>query len=142
MIWVSIYNIAHVVVHCNPWYLQNTIAIITSKSGAHVQRKLSQLSPTIHEEKWILSLANFLLKHCQSSSYKFGIVCFDNDNACNNNYFSRQNMMLHKVSAMKWFHSPCHKDLWLFPSLFWFTRRKINIFDCSLQQKFSHKWHL
>jgi hypothetical protein len=33
---------------------------------------------------------------------------------------SRQSTILHKVSAMRWFHSPCHRDLQLSLSSFWF----------------------
>jgi hypothetical protein len=28
-------------------------------------------------------------------------------------------MILHKMNARRWFHSPCHRDLWFSPSLFW-----------------------
>jgi len=50
--------------------------------------------------------------------YRFGVMCFDDDSACSNNCRPKQGMILHIVSTRKWFHSPCHRDLSLSPSLF------------------------
>jgi hypothetical protein len=47
--------------------------------------------------------------HCQSDSYKFGVVCFDDDNTCNDNCRSKQGTILHIMSIRRWFHSPSHK---------------------------------
>jgi hypothetical protein len=48
------------------------------------------------------------------------VTCFDNNNACSDNCYSRQGRILHKANVRRWFHSPCHRDLRLSPSLFWF----------------------
>jgi hypothetical protein len=50
--------------------------------------------------------------HCRSNLYRF--------NACNDIYHSIQGMILHKVNTKRWFHSRCHRDLWMFPFSFWF----------------------
>jgi hypothetical protein len=38
-------------------------------------------------------------------------MCFDN-NTCNNNCCSKQNMILHIMNTRRWFHSLCCRDLW------------------------------
>jgi hypothetical protein len=58
--------------------------------------------------------------HYWSNLYRFGVACFDDNNTCNNNYCLRQSRILHRTNTKKWFHSPCHKDLWLSPFSFWF----------------------
>jgi hypothetical protein len=70
-----------------------------------------------HHQRQFLNLD----EHCHywSDSYRFGATCFNNDNACNDNCRS-QGMILHRSSTRRWFHSPCHRDLWLSPSSFWF----------------------
>jgi hypothetical protein len=70
-----------------------------------------------HHYRQFLNLSE--LCHCWSNLNKFDVVCFNDNNACNNSCRSRQGTILHRASAMKWFHSPCHRDLQLFPSSFW-----------------------
>jgi hypothetical protein len=48
------------------------------------------------------------------------LMCFDDDSTCSNSYGSKQGAILHRTSARRWFHSPCHKDLRFSSSLFWF----------------------
>jgi hypothetical protein len=38
--------------HCSPWYLQNIVATIMLKNGAHVQREVSHLFP-YHTWRWM-----------------------------------------------------------------------------------------
>jgi hypothetical protein len=58
--------------------------------------------------------------HYWSNSSRLGVTCFDDDNTCNDSCHSRQSIILHKTNTRRWFHSPCHRDLHLFPSSFWF----------------------
>jgi len=112
--------------HCNPWYVSkyhHTYPIREWNSCTN--RGLSAFSPPhmkmsgyCHHQKWFSNLGGHF--HYQSNSYKFGVVCFDNNNACSDNCRSRQGIILHRASSRRWFHSPCHRDLRLFPSLFWF----------------------
>jgi hypothetical protein len=39
--------------------------------------------------------------HCQSNFYRFVAVCFEDNNACNDDYHSRQNINLHIICGHK-----------------------------------------
>jgi hypothetical protein len=96
---------------------QDTIAAITLENGVHVKREVSHLF-THHTQRQVdychhqKQFSN-LSKHChyRFDSSKFGVTCFNDDNACNGNYCSSQNTILHKANARRWFHSPCHRNL-------------------------------
>jgi hypothetical protein len=85
--------------YLKPWHiahdmLWNIVAAIVLKSGAHVQREVSHLFPAIHGDEWILSSLKMIFEfwemcHCQSNSYRFGVACFDDDNACSNSCCSK-----------------------------------------------------
>jgi hypothetical protein len=113
----------HIAAHNTLW---NTIATIALENGTHIQKEVSRLF-SYHTWKWVdiiitrngfQTLVNIIIVNF--ISYKFGVICFDDDNACNNNYHSKLCTILHRAITNKWFHSPCHKDLWLSPSSFWF----------------------
>jgi hypothetical protein len=106
--------------------IQHTIVTITSESGAHVHIGVSHLFP-YHTWKWmdsVIAKDDFLnfgeCCHCWSNSYKFGVMCVDNDNACNHIFCSKQNTILYRTTVRSWFHSPCYRNLQLFSSSFWF----------------------
>jgi hypothetical protein len=104
---------------------QGTIVIIALGSEPHIEKGFSpfplphtKMNEYCHHQ----SLFSYLggCYHYWSDSYRFGVACFNDDSACNDNCHSRQGIILHRLNVKRWFHSPCHKDLWLFPSSFWF----------------------
>ncbi len=112
--------------HCNPWYaLRYYYNYHIRKWSSHTKRGFlafplphMKMNGYCHHQKQFSYPCRCF--HCQFNSYRFGATCFDNDNACNDSCRSKQGPILHKTSARKWFHSPCRKDLQLFPSSFWF----------------------
>ncbi len=105
----------------------------------HTRRRVDIIiTSTTHEDEWILSSPPPHTKtsgyyhhqkqfsnpdehcHCQSDSYKFGAAYFNNNSACNDSCHPRQDTILHRANAKRWFHSPCHRNLRLSPSSFWF----------------------
>jgi hypothetical protein len=119
--------------HYNPWYtLKYHCNYRIEKWSSHTKKGFSPFpSPHMktsgyhHHQRQLLNPS----KHChwQSNSYRFSTMDFNNDNICNDDGRSRQGTILHKASAKKWLHSPCHRDLQLSPSLFWF----LYIFLCT-----------
>jgi hypothetical protein len=113
-------------VHYNRWYASKYHCNYRiRKWNSHTKKGFSPFPPPYtnmngycHHHKWFLNLGKCY--HYRSNSYKLGTTYFDNDNTCNNRYRSKQGIILHKVKAKKWFHSPCHNDLRLSPSSFWF----------------------
>jgi hypothetical protein len=78
------------------------LLLISCRSVEFIYRKrLPTFAPTILGNKWILLSPKTIFEldkcfHYRSNSYRFGITCFDDNSACNNNYCSRQGMILHK----------------------------------------------
>jgi hypothetical protein len=105
--------------------LRSTIVTIALGSELHIERGFSPF-PLPHtktnEYYHHQSLFSYLCGCYQYwfDSFRFGVACFNDDNACNDNCHSRQDTILHRTNVKRWFHSPCHRDLWLFPSSFWF----------------------
>ncbi len=113
-------------VHYNPWYISRYHCNYHIEEwNSHTKRGFSPFSlPHIktngycHHYRWFSNLGKCC--HYRYDLYKFGATCFDDDNTCSNNCRSRQYTILHKINVRKWFHSPCHRDLQLFPSSFLF----------------------
>jgi hypothetical protein len=89
------------------------------------KKRFPTFSLTIHRDEWILSSPKRFSNlgehyHYRFNLYRFDTTCFDDDNTCTNSCHSKEGTILHKVSAKRWFHSPCYKDIWLSPSSFWF----------------------
>jgi hypothetical protein len=57
----------------------------------------------------IINLICIDLMQCVSTTITFVAIIVVQDNT-----------ILHRTSSKRWFHSPCHRDLWLSPSSFWF----------------------
>jgi hypothetical protein len=98
-------------VHYNPWYAsKDHCNYWIGEWSSHTQRGFSPFPPPhrktngyCHHQRQILNPNRRC--HCQSNSYRFGVACFNNDNACNNSCCSRQGMILHRVNTRRWFHS-------------------------------------
>ncbi len=58
-------------------------------------------------QRWFSNLSGCC--DCRSNLYKFGVACFNNNNACNNSCHSKQGVILHRMGARRRIHSPCHK---------------------------------
>jgi len=78
----------------------------------------AEMSEYCHHQRWFSNLGKH--RHCQFDSYRFGATCFDDDNTCNNDCCLKQNTILHRANAKRWFHYPCHRKLWLSMFSFWF----------------------
>jgi len=112
--------------HCSPWYVSRyCCSYCTGKWNSRIKKGFPPFPPPYmemngyyHHQKRFLNLG----RHCHYwfNSYKFGVVCFNNNDTCNNSCYSKQGTILHKTSTKRWFDSPCHKDLWLFLFSFWF----------------------
>jgi len=112
--------------------LRNTIATIawnsrTKKGFPPFLPPYTKMNGYCHHQKRFSNLGECC--HYWSNLYKLGTMYFDDNNTCNNSCRSKQNTILHKVNAKRWFHSPCHNDLWLSPSSF----RFIFYFLCTCQ---------
>lgn len=85
------------------------------KWSSHIKRGFSSFSLSYIETSgychYHVQFLNFYGHcYCQFDLYKFDVMCFNNDNTCSNNNscHSRQDMILHRANARRWFHSPCH----------------------------------
>jgi hypothetical protein len=102
--------------HCNYWIGEWSSCI--ERGFPHFPLPYMEMNRYCHHQRWFLDLGECC--HRWFNLYRFGVACFDDDNTWNNSCCSKQGTILHRVITRKWFHSLCHRDLWLFPSLFWF----------------------
>jgi len=108
MIWVSICYITRVKMNTLQPMICFKISLLISRQNVEFtyRKRSPTFSPTIFGNGWILLSPKtvFELGECcqyQSSSYRFGVTCFDDNSACNNNCCSRQSMILHKTITRK-----------------------------------------
>jgi hypothetical protein len=95
----------HIIAHDT---FRNTVVTIALKSGAHIQREVFHLFPC-RTWRWMdvfVTKDNFWTL--------VNIVIIDL-NSCRS-----QGTILYITNDKRWFYSPCFRNLWLFPSLFWF----------------------
>ncbi len=108
MIWVSICYVAYVGVSA----LQPMKCYEILLQLSHQQMELMYrggFSPFLpphtktngyfHQQKLFLNPNECC--HYQFDSYRFGVTCFDDDNACSNNCRSKQGMILYKSSTRR-----------------------------------------
>ncbi len=99
----------HITTHDN-------FVIITLDNGTQIQKEVSHLFPhhtwkqmDIVITRWFLDLGRCC--HYKFDSYKFGAMCFNNDNTCSNSCDSKQSTILHRANTWRWFHSPWHRHM-------------------------------
>ncbi len=116
---------------------RNIVVAISLESGAHVQREVSHLFPPhawrrmyiVITKDNFLTLADVVIVDLTCTNL---VQCVSMMTAHVATIVT-QDTILHRVSARRWFHSLCHRGLWLSPSLFWF----LFYFLCTCQYSLS-----
>jgi hypothetical protein len=71
-----------------------------------------------YHHRWFLDFDGCC--HCWPDAHRYGVANIDDDNTCNDNACSWEDMILCWANTKWWFHSLWYWKVWVFSFLFWF----------------------